>query len=247
VKYANADPYPANVAAQLRQDIPADAPENADWCQLVDYTRDLEAIVLAAVIYRYKNIGYAQAIQAVQLLTQHQKAELIQEIFSAHSRYTAPLREVEHSSFTFDITLDQGAWYEVKRHRMLTLTTQPFTPALGYTIPLLIQQAGCQGEYETLMQECIRLYPRLEEAAPGVGSYILPNAFKRRFLVTANLRSLIHFINLRSADNAHYSVRRLALRMAEQMRHILPDFAPCLFYAVHENWQEIEKKFFAIP
>ena len=154
---------------------------------------------------------------------------------------------MEHSSFTFDVILDQGAWYEVKRHRMMTLTTQAFTPNLGFTIPKVVQQAGCLDEYEQLMHECAELYPQLEAVSPGIGSYILPNAFNRRFLISTNLRSAIHFINLRSALNAHYSVRRLATRMAEQIKQVLPDFAPYLFCNIQEDWREIEENNFAVP
>ena len=247
VKYANANPYPGNIEIQL-QDLPReDSIDVSDWCQLVDHSSELQTLMLAAILYRYRNIAYTQSLQAVQLMSNSQRAELIKEVFAGHNRYTPPIREIEHGSFTFDILLDQGAWYEVKRHRMLSLTTQAFTPAYGYTVPALIDQCSMRDEYDALMKACAELYPLLEEAAPGTGSYILPNAFKRRFLITTNLRSAIHFINLRSAPNAHFSVRRLAARMAEQLRHILPEFAPYLFCDDTGDWREIEKRHFVIP
>lgn len=247
VKYANANPYPGNIETQV-QDLPrGETIEALDWCQLVDHTPEVQTLMLAAILYRYRNFAYTQAIETIQLMIDSQRAELVKEVFVGHNRYTPPIREIEHGSFTFDILLDQGAWYEVKRHRMLTLTTQAFTPAYGYTVPALIDQCGMRDEYEALMKACAELYPLLEETANGIGSYLLPNAFKRRFLITTNLRSAIHFINLRSAPNAHYSVRRLAARMAEQIKHILPEFAPYLFCDDTGDWREIENKYFAVP
>ena len=247
LKYAEANPYPANVPTHFNQlaDIPVTKIE--DWCNLVEHTPDLESRILASVLYRFGQVDYAKSVETLREMSQVEKEELIKAIFTGHNRFTAPLRELEHSSFTFDVVLDQGAWYEVKRHRMMTLTTQAFTPNLGFTIPKVVQQAGCLDEYEQLMRECAELYPQLEAVSPGIGSYILPNAFKRRFLITTNLRSAIHFINLRSALNAHYSVRRLATRMAAQLKQVLPDFAPFLFCNIQEDWQEIEDNNFAVP
>ena len=247
LKYADANPYPANVSLQISQPKKTSGQKNGDWCHLVDFTPDLQTRVLAAALYRFSNIDYANSIQSVQNYSLDQKRDLIKALFTGHNRFTAPLRELEHSSFTFDVVLDQGAWYEVKRHRMMTLTTQAFTPDLGFTVPLAIQQAGCRDEYQALMHECAERYPKLESVAHGIGSYILPNAFKRRFLITTNLRSAIHFINLRASANAHYSVRRLATRMAEQIRQVLPDFAPYLFCELQDDWREIEKNSFYVP
>jgi len=247
LKYAEPNPYPGNVSPQISHLEKISGQKNGDWCQLVDFTPDLQTRVLAAALYRFGNIDYANSLLSVQTYTPEQKKDLIKAIFMGHNRFTAPLRELEHSSFTFDVVLDQGAWYEVKRHRMMTLTTQAFTPDIGFTVPLAIQQAGCRDEYESLMHECATLYPKLESVAHGIGSYILPNAFKRRFLISTNLRSAIHFINLRSAANAHYSVRRLATRMADQIRQVLPEFAPYLFCELQDDWREIEKNSFYVP
>ncbi len=244
VKYANANLYPANVetfASKVQESLKA---ADNDWCRMVDHTPDLENRILAAVLYRSGNYDYAQSLASVSNMSSAQKNALIEMVFASRDRFTAPLRELEHSSFTFDIIADQGAWYEIKRHRMLTLTTQAFTPCLGYTLPKSIELAGYREEYESLMKKCLHLYPGLEKIHPGIGSYILPNAFNRRFLITINLRSLIHLVNLRSAANAHFSVRRLALRMAEQVRQEMPNFAPYLFNASSEDWSTIDTQFF---
>jgi thymidylate synthase ThyX len=244
LKYADRIAYLDSVAERFTAAPCAATSSVSDWCRLVDYDPDAEKKILAAALYRHKNIDYAQAICAVEEFSPGQKTDLIRAILGDKSRFTAPLREVEHASFTFEITLDQGAYYEVKRHRMMTLTTQPFTPDLGYALPATFFEAGCSREFNLLMDRCRDLYPRLESVSPGIGSYILPNAFNRRFLITTNLRSAIHFINLRGAPNAHFSVRRLAAKMAQDLCQVLPAFAPYLFNETGETWQQIEERFF---
>ena len=246
VKYANANAYPGNVDQFCSQFHTSTGQPDNDWCRLVDHTPELENRILAAVLYRSNTNDYAQSISVIAKMSSAQKLELTKMIFASRDRFTIPLRELEHSSFTFEIIADQGAWYELKRHRMLTLTTQGFTPDLGYTLPKVIDQAGFRDEYDSLMLKCTQLYPKLEKVQVGIGSYILPNSYKRRFLMTGNLRSLIHLINLRSAANAHFSVRRVALRMADLIQGVMPSFAPYLFNPSNEDWSMIEKRFFTV-
>ena len=55
------------------------------------------------------------------------------------SRYDVPLRELEYSTYTFDLVMDQGAYAEFKRHRMMTQTPQALTTRLGYCLPALLE------------------------------------------------------------------------------------------------------------
>jgi thymidylate synthase ThyX len=244
LKYADKITYLDIVTGKINTAPCSAAPRTSDWCRLVDHDANAENKILAAALFRYKDIDYAQALCAVVEFTPQQKSDLARTILGERNRFTAPLREVEHSSFTFEVSLDQGAYYEVKRHRMMTLTTQSFTPYLGFALPKVVDLAGCAQEFSQLMQRCLQLYPQLEAVSPGIGAYILPNAFNRRFLITTNLRSAIHFVNLRAAPNAHFSVRRLAAKMAQDLQRVLPSFAPYLFNETGETWQGIEENFF---
>jgi thymidylate synthase ThyX len=244
LKYAKDNPYVNNVGSILsRMEIKKTKPQ-VDWCQLVDYDHEAENHILAAALYRFQNISYTQAIETINQSNREELIKLAQVILNEKDQFTIPLRELEHSSFTFDVTLDQGAYYEVKRHRMMTLTPQAFSPHLGYAIPRLIAASGVFDSFNSLMEKCQHLFPELEQLQKGLGAYILPNCFNRRFLLRCNLRSVIHFINLRSAPNAHFAVRRLAQRMAEQLCESLPIFAPYLFCNRKESSIEIEKQYF---
>ena len=75
------------------------------------------------------------------------------------------------------------------------------------------------------MNAVMELYEKLYAFNPDVASYIVPNAFNRRVLLQMNLRSAFHFIKLRSAPNAHFAIRRIALKIAEEIRMRYPLFA----------------------
>jgi thymidylate synthase ThyX len=124
--------------------------------------------------------------------------------------HDVPLRELEHCAYTFDLIMDQGAYAEFKRHRMMSQTPQRLTTKLGYSIPRLMDEAGLRASYEAGMQEAARLHQTLSEYSPQVAQYIVPNGFHRRVLASFNLREAFAFCELRTAPNAHFSIRRIA-------------------------------------
>jgi len=73
----------------------------------------------------------------------------------------------------------------------------------------------------------------------------VPNGYNRRVLLSTNLRSLMHFVSLRSAPNAHFSIRRIAHRMAELARETMPLLGDYLTTAHGESWQDVEQMHFA--
>ncbi len=248
VKYANPIPYLQQCTAALSREaaqLPANSESPADWCQLVDYDREGEARVLAAALYRYSNIGYAQALDNVRQMPEQDRRRLAENLLGGLEKFTIPLRELEYASFTFDLILDQGAYFELKRHRMMTQTAQPLGTRLGYALPRRIVQAGLEDHYRSAMELARQAYEKLAAWNPDVAAYVVPNAYNRRVLLQMNLRSADHLLSLRSASNAHFSLRRVTQRMAEQIRAALPLAGAYLRNNPDETWQQIEQEHFA--
>jgi thymidylate synthase ThyX len=244
VKYAHKIAYLDQVETAFSSISVTDGNPPADWCRLIQWDTSAESRILCAALYRYNNIDYAQAERWISKARLEQLDSLARELLLNHDRFTTPLRELEHSTFTFEIMVDQGAYYEVKRHRMMTISPQPLTVDLGYAIPKVISSANMENAFQHVMENSTKIYNQIIMEFPSVASYIVPNAFNRRFLVTANLRSLVHFIGLRSAPNAHFSVRRLAQRMAREISNVLPIFGHYLFDNPDESVESIESSFF---
>jgi len=97
------------------------------------------------------------------------------------------------------------------------------------------------------------LYERMAEWNPHVAAYVVPNAFNRRVLFTLNLREAFAFCQLRAAANAHFSIRRVALRVAEEIHRVHPLFAKYIKLPEGESgcvlgnqsWEGIEAQHFA--
>ena len=156
-----------------------------------------------------------------------------------------PLRELEHITYTFEAVLDQGAYFEVKRHRMMTQTPGNLGCDLGYVTPRWIEEANLRGAYDEAMQSAEREFLALRSALGSpVAAYVVPNGYLRRMALGMNLREAYHFCRLRSSEAAHAAVRVLALQAAEQIRSVHPLLGAGLRWEGQPDWKELEKDFF---
>jgi len=215
-----------------------------DWCVLIDYDKDGENKVLAAALYRFGEMSYADALSHVKSLNEEERSKLAESLLGRLSRYDVPLRELEYCTYTFDLVMDQGAYAEFKRHRMMTQTPQRLTTRLGYATPLLFEEAGFRSQYEAAMDAASAMYEKLYEFNPAVAQYVVPNGFNRRVLAQFNLREAYAFCQLRSAANAHFSIRRVAQRMYEEMVKVHPLLTK--YMKLHdETWKGVEEGYFS--
>jgi thymidylate synthase ThyX len=245
VKYADVAPYLVETAKEIGElEIRDWGLVIGDWCSLIDYDRDGENKVLAAGVYRYGEMRYADALAHIQSLNQGSKEKLAESLLGKLGKFDVPLRELEYSTYTFDLIMDQGAYAEFKRHRMMTQTPQKLTTRLGYATPLLISEAGFQSAYEAAMESASRMFEKLYEFSPPVAQYVVPNGFNRRVLAQFNLREAYAFCQLRSAANAHFSIRRVAQKIYEEMARVHPLLTK--YMKLHEEtWQGVEEGHFA--
>ena len=244
VKYADAVPYLMETCQKIGEsEIGSFGAETTDWCKLIDYDKNGEHKVLAAALYRFGEMSYAGALSYVESLNEEKKVKLAESLLGRLGKYDVPLRELEYSTYTFDLIMDQGAYAEFKRHRMMTQTPQMLTTRLGYTMPGLITEAGFESQYETAMKSAADMYEKLYQDDPHVAQYVVPNGFNRRVLAQFNLREAYAFCQLLSAANAHFSIRRVAQRVHEELARVHPLLAKYMILH-NETWQGVEENYF---
>lgn len=246
VKYADAIPHWINVAKyfeKISRSIQFNS-EDSDWCTLVHYDKNAHLVVLASLLVRYGNITYEQAINYLDQLNPVEIEQLAKQVISEIRQFDIPVRELEYAPFVFELLMDQGAYFEIKRHRMMTQTPQPISTLNGYAVPQCVIDAGFADNYHRAMELANKTYLEIAKWNPHVAGYVVPNGYNRRVVLHANLRSLNHLINLRSAQNAHFSVRRIAQRMAEEISNLNPIFNYWIRKNPDETWQSIEDKYF---
>ena len=244
VKYADRSEY---VARYLQNAIGTAATESGstEAVRLVDYDREAEVKVAAACLYRAGGSDFEQARQRAAALNSQERAEIIGAALADRGDFDVPLRELEHTTLMLDCVMDQGAYFDVKRHRLMTQTPQPLGVELGYATPQAIAQAGFTAEYDRALEAAAAAYRQIAAEFPAEAAYVVPNAFNRRVLLTMNLRELFHFAHLRGAANGHFAYRRIALKVYEVAQRVYPAFAPFMRCEKYPSAAEIEQEFFA--
>ena len=131
---------------------------------------------------------------------------IIEEALNDLGEHEAPDREFEAVSYLIEFTLDYGAYREFKRHRMQTVMTQQPSPALGYTVPPLIQDAGLEEEFRNTMTMAEETHSLIDAKFPQAAPYVLTHAHHRRMITRVNLRECYHMLKLRTPPQAHAAI-----------------------------------------
>ncbi len=248
IKYVDEVPYlqgAQNSLPQMVNALSSNLPNSNTWCDLVDYDPDFERHILSALMYRFGRSDLAGLTQIYNGMERKQKQELAHMLLGQLDRHDIPLRELEYGYFMFDLLMDQGAYFEFKRHRMMTQTPQMLSPDYGYALPRLIAEAGLESDFCEAMDIAKEAYQKIATIHPHAAGYVIPNAYNRRVLASFNLRTALHFIKLRTAPNAHFSIRRIADRMAETLCEKMDVLKPYFQPQNQETWQQIEKEYFS--
>ena len=225
VKYANPSPYITETNKELEKITPekiADSPENKNVVTLVQYDKDAENRIISSILYRYSKNTYEQVYEKVSQMSGEEKKRILEESMKRMERFDWPMRELENTNYTFDILMDYGAFRDVQRHRICTQTNQDVTTEHGYETPQPIIDAGFQDKFEECMKRAKHVYEEIRKEFPKEAQYVVPLAYKKRTLISWNLRSLMHFIKLRSGKEGHESYRRIARMCYHEVKKVHP-------------------------
>ena len=128
VKYADNVPYLVETPQKLKNDaisLGVESNKGQDWCRLIDWQADGEDRIIAAALYRVSGSTIMRPFyNSVKQYSLEEKNRVLEHLLGKAGKFDSPLRELEHITYTFDIVMDQGAYFEIKRHRMMTQTPQ---------------------------------------------------------------------------------------------------------------------------
>jgi len=247
IKYADSNDYLIQIEGEItNQCSKMISRVNSDdgWCECADYDKDGEFQILAALFFRFSDLSFKEAYEHISQLPQPKLESIAESLLGKLGKHDIPVRELEYAHISFDLIIDQGVYFELKRHRMMAQTAKPFSPQLEYATPKIIREAGLFDNFKTAMEKARETFYTIHEIHPHAAAYILPNAYNRRVFLKMNLRTALHLIKLRSAPNAHFAIRRAAQRVAEEIRSKYPLFAPYFTIDTDETWQGLENDFF---
>jgi len=190
--------------------------------ELVAYTPNADEKILAAILYRVKRAPYDRCLKAVKDMDLRARLELFRKACQYMELYDVALREFEYADLTFSLTVSAACFGQLKRHRLSTIVSQSYDPDLGITIPESIRAIGKARLFQAAIRKTEDLYAKIEKKLPGIGSYILTNAHRKRVLMKVNLRELYHISRLREDPTAQWDIRQLTNKMCRLAREAAP-------------------------
>jgi thymidylate synthase ThyX len=226
LKYADHSTYradtPVAISALISELADAEVVPEVSSVRVTWHDTDADNRLIASILYDRSSLSL-EALQAKAAdLSIEAKERVVDEYLFRRGKHDAPGRALERIFCTSEIVMDYGAYRDVQRHRMATQSLQPLGTALGYEIPPMIEQFGYKDRYDLLMASAAAAFAAIQSADSDAAQYVLPLATRVRALFTWNLRSITHFIELRSARQGHPSYRRTAQQLFREIERVYP-------------------------
>ncbi|MDO8553942.1 MAG: FAD-dependent thymidylate synthase [Candidatus Micrarchaeota archaeon] len=190
---------------------------------LVDYDKDADEKISAAILYQYSDLSMEQCLIIARNMGAQDKDDLVSSYLGKRgNRRHKPGRAFEHAYYTFDILANFGAYRDLHRHRVLTQTRQQLSTKHGYTLPPELIEAGFESEFKNAMDIAKQTYEKIAEKLPEQAQYVVPLAYKIRWNIKLNAREAIHMCELRSMQQGHIDYRKVAQEMFTEINKVHP-------------------------
>ena len=229
VKRAQESEYIVNRGKEMRAFASSHEPEGPAeeerYVKLVDYDKEGEEKVLAAMLYQYSQAPLERLRQAIRGMGQDGRDALVSAYLSKRrNRRDKAGRALENLFYTFEVCSNYGMFRDLHRHRALTIERQAITTNLGYDVPEDLRQVGLYDEYRALMEEAKEVYAKIAADMPMEAQYAVPRSFRIRYYIKMNLREVYHLTELRSQKQGHPDYRKIA----QQMKALVDGVHPTL-------------------
>lgn len=207
---------------------------------LVDFTKDADQKLIAALLHTTSNLPHQTCLKQVQAMSEKQKMEIVKLALKNMEFYDSTLREFEYVDLTFELIVSSACFGQLKRHRLATITAQPYDPSLGVTIPSALDRK----EFEMVLKLTEEAYRQILAQAPEAAPYILTGAHRKRALFKCNARELYHISRLREDKHAQWDIQRITAEMCEQAKKVMP--LTLLTIGGKDSYPEIYRKVFGV-
>jgi thymidylate synthase ThyX len=182
--------------------------------ELVDFDPEGEEKVLVAMCYASTSVSEATLAARVAALGPDERAAIVRAyVGDRRNRRHRPGRAFERTGYRFDVVSDYGAFRDLQRHRMLTVEWQQLSPALGWSVPEPVAEAGLADAFVASLERSAELHDLLAPTFPEQARYAVALAFQVRYSMQMSAREAMHVLELRSGSQGHPSYRRIAQEM----------------------------------
>lgn len=224
---------------------------NTHEIELIEWDDDAINKVIIDALFEYSDTSLLSLKNYIETLSDEKKFQIIQSYFgNRNNRRHKPGRAIESIFYKFEIVSDYGAFRDIQRHRLLTIQWQKISPQNGYVVPDELNEFPELKElYVNAIEKAKPIYKELKESVGvDIAQYVIPFAYKIRYMINMNLRETFHLIELRTQKQGHPSYRKVCIEMANLIsskanHKIFVDAMKFVDYSFHElSREDAEKK-----
>lgn len=206
---------------------------------LIDYWPQDEHELVGRLLFAQSDLPLSELIRRAGRMTPEDRASVIRDYCcNRYNRRARPGRAIERALFEWEIVGDYGTFRDLQRHRMVdAFEWQKLSIQHGYTVPNLLEEAGCKVKAERCFEYSAELFGELQKAGfDEEAQYATLLAHRMRYSFTANLRELFHLIELRTQPAGHPGYRNICQQMFARLQEVYPAFtAEMTFLNVEED------------
>jgi len=246
VKYADPNRYEMETRRELQQiasELMGDSP--VDPAPLVDLLDDepLEIELATTLLYEHGLHPYRQLRRKVEDIGERRRQEIIDAGLRHRGRHDEMLRSFyAGQQFRFDILMDIGGFRDMHRHRRCIQIEQAFTTQHGYDAPNELGLAGALDEYKNAMDGAASAVTNIASGASAEAiensQYAIPLGFRKRTLFKMDFAEAAYISELRSGPAGHFSYRKVAYAMFEELQKKHPSLAK--YFRVHDVREPVD-------
>ncbi len=188
--------------------------------RLLEYDPLGQEKVIAGMLYSAPNNHHSwnEILKKAQGLVMEEKDRIIGAYMKGRSeRFQKAGRAFENAYVRFELVMNNGAWRDIQRHRMMTQHRQLFTCVHGYDVPPEVTEAGLEQEFKDAIRLVEDVFVKIHASNPELAQYATTMAHRIQTVVLKNLRQAFWLIELRSIPEGHPDYRHVA---QEEFRHL---------------------------
>jgi len=189
---------------------------------LVEKSNAGDILLISALLHTVSGRSYGECRHAAEKMTLSDKTELVKTACRRMEFYDGTLREFEYPDLTFELLVSATCFAQLKRHRMATLTTQPYDPDLDVTVPPSVREIGAEDDFKRMIARTNDVYAQLRSNMEEAAEYVLTNAHRRRVLLKVNAREFYHISRLREDASAQWDIRCITAEMSRLAKDAMP-------------------------
>jgi hypothetical protein len=208
--------------------------------ELLNSTADADNVTIAALLHSSSALPFAECLSAAKKMKAADKKKVVMTALDHMELYDKAPRAFEYVNLTYDLVLSSACFGQLKRHRLASITAQPYDPGLGVKMPESIKEVKMEKDFMKVVDATDAAFEKISKKMPAAAQYVLTNAHRKRVLFGTNTRELYHLSRLREDWTAQWDIREITAQISEKAKAIMP--LTMLLIGGKDKYPEVYKK-----